>query len=267
MLAPAVCAKVNLLTLGLLVATLGGSAPALAEPTNATAAIAAVARADRELGQISFSTVVEATTGHKILPVDPSREADREILSRIGTALNTVLQHLNATNSPAQQERRINEVSSHFEDELKTVLNGTAGFSCDFPRTAAGNIQRAGYPDLRLVYRKSGRVIYVDPKLYARGSRASSFRTFYYEPKVETSKIRDDAHHLIVGIEHDGRAGGFWRFLNWELVDVSGLRVQLKAEFQGSNRDLYRPELIVGTSRTQPASSPDGAARSSRPPD
>ena len=84
----------------------------------------------------------------------------------------------------------------------------------------------------------------------ASGSRASTLRTFYYEPKVETSKIQDDAHHLIAGIEHDGRAGGQWTFLNWELVDVSGLRVNLKAEFQSSNRELYRPELIVGSSRS-----------------
>ena len=31
-------------------------------------------------------------------------------------------------------------------------------------------------------------------------SRASSFRTFYFEPKVATNKIRDDAVHLILGI-------------------------------------------------------------------
>ena len=164
-----------------LTAFLIAARPAMAEPTNTTAAIAAVFQADRELDGIPLSTVIEATTG-------------------------------------------------------------------DFPRTADGRIQRSGYPDLRLVDRKSGTVIYVDPKLFERGSRASTFRTFYYEPKIETSKINDNAHHLIVGIEHGG-AAGHWKFLNWDLVDVSGLRVKLKAEFQSSNKELYRPELIVGTSR------------------
>ncbi|MDQ6630617.1 MAG: hypothetical protein M3Y82_02540, partial [Verrucomicrobiota bacterium] len=125
----------------------------------------------------------------------------------------------------------------------------TPGFSCDFPRTAKGKMQRSGYPDLRLEDKKSGRVIYLDPKLYAKGSRDSSFRTFYYEPKMDTGKINDDAHHLIVGFEHAPRENGQWKFLNWELVDLAKFKVRLKAEFQGSNRDLYRPELIVGTSR------------------
>ncbi|HEX4665495.1 MAG TPA: hypothetical protein VH207_02755 [Chthoniobacterales bacterium] len=32
------------------------------------------------------------------------------------------------------------------------------------------------------------------------------------------------------------------------LVDLAHFHVKLKAEFQGSNRDLYRPEAIVATS-------------------
>jgi hypothetical protein len=39
----------------------------------------------------------------------------------------------------------------------------------------------------------SKRVFYVDPKLYAAGSRDSSFRTFYFKPKAAANKVRDDA--------------------------------------------------------------------------
>lgn len=228
---------------------LSAATPASAESTNTAAAIAAVLQADRELDGIPFSTVIAATTGRKIIPIDLQHEPDRELIRKLGAALDEVLKRLNASNSVAQQERRINEVSSHFETQLKSVLNTTPGFACDFPRTAGGKIQRAGYPDLRVVDQKSGMIVYVDPKLFEQGSRASTFRTFYYEPKIETSKIHDDAHHLIVGIEHDGRASGQWKFLNWELVDVSRLRVKLKAEFQSSNKEMYKRELIVGTSR------------------
>ena len=66
---------------------------------------------------------------------------------------------------------------------------------------------------------------------------------------LDENKILDDANHLLVGFEHDGRADGAWKFLNWDLVDASGLQVRLKAEFQGSNKDIYRPEMIVGSSR------------------
>jgi hypothetical protein len=39
-----------------------------------------------------------------------------------------------------------------------------------------------------------------------------------------------------------------WNFTRWDLVDLSRFTVKLKAEFQGSNRDMYRPEAIVASS-------------------
>ena len=51
-------------------------------------------------------------------------------------------------------------------------------------------------------------------------------------------KITDDAVHLLAGIEHDGK-DGLWTFTGWRLVDLSKLRVRLKAEFQASNAELY----------------------------
>jgi len=38
------------------------------------------------------------------------------------------------------------------------------------------------------------------------------------------------------------------KFTRWDLVDLSQFRVKLKAEFQASNQDMYRPEAIVATS-------------------
>ena len=88
----------------------------------------------------------------------------------------------------------------------------------------------------------------MDPKLYEAGSRDSSFRTFYFEPKIATNKVRDDAVHLLVGFEHQPRTAGRWTFTRWDLVDLSHFKVRLKAEFQGSNHDMYRPEAIVASS-------------------
>ena len=79
----------------------------------------------------------------------------------------------------------------------------------------------------------------------------SSLRTFYFTPQTETNKVLHDANHLLVGIEHDGNTGK-WRYLRWHLVDLSGFKVRLKAEFQASNEDLYRPELIIRTGTALP---------------
>ena len=201
-----------------------------------------------ELRGIAFSDVIFNTTGKRVLPIDPKNETDAKVVRQITGALDETLKRLNSPENPVQKADRINEVSSHVEETLRELLNSVPGLSCEYPRTADEKVQRSGYPDLRIMDTASKRVFYLDPKLYAAGSRDSSFRTFYFEPKVATNKVRDDAVHLIAGFEHDSRAEGKWRFIRWDLVDLSRFQVKLKAEFQGSNRDMYRPEAIVATS-------------------
>ena len=124
---------------------------------------------------------------------------------------------------------------------------------------------------MRIIDLQSKRVFYLDPKLSVAGNRDSSFRTFYFEPKKSTNKVRNDAVHFVVGFEHAprdvaaslsrGNSGsnqntaterrGYntaWKFTRWDLVDLSRFTVKLKAEFQGSNRDIYRPEAIIASS-------------------
>lgn len=200
------------------------------------------------LAQLPFADVILAATGKKIIAVDPKNETDQRVLKELGAVLDEVVKRMSEPTSPVQSFARINEVSGPFENMLRELLNATPGLSCDFPKTAEGKVQRSGYPDLRLVDAASGRVYYLDPKLYAAGNRESSFRTFYFEPKVATNKVRDDAVHLILGFEHEARQAGHWNFTRWDVVDLSSFKVRLKAEFQGSNRDMYRPEAIVATS-------------------
>ncbi|HEY3602507.1 MAG TPA: hypothetical protein VGK72_11165 [Chthoniobacterales bacterium] len=203
---------------------------------------------DAQLRGLPFAEVIADATGKKVRAVDPRDETDQRVIKQISTVLDEVVRRMNAPESVIQQVARINEVSSHFEDLLCQLLNAAPGLRCDFPRTAEGHVQRSGYPDLRIVDEKTKRVFYLDPKLYASGSRESSFRTFYFEPKRATNKVLDDAVHLVVGFEHEPRKDGLWRFIRWDLVDLSRFQVKLKAEFQGSNHDLYRAEAIVARS-------------------
>ena len=197
---------------------------------------------------IAFADVIAATSGKRVIPIDRGDKDTARILGEVGGALDEVLAAMNASNSPVRTAKRVNEMSSHFEDALREKLNARAGFHCEVPKTAAGRQQRSGYPDLRLVDRATGRVLYLDPKLFAAGSKASSLRTFYFEPKRATNKVNDDASHLIVGIEHEKADAATVRFTRWELIDLANFRVKLKAEFEGSNADLYRPEAVVGAS-------------------
>jgi hypothetical protein len=197
---------------------------------------------ERDLKGIPFSEVLASTTGKKILPVDPAK--DQAWLNKLGAILDRTLAKLNDPSHPIHSAGRINEASRFIEDELLAECDAIEGWSCGIPKTSAGEEQRSGYPDLRLVL-KDGSVVYLDPKLFATNSRSSSFRTFYYEPKTTTSKVQDDARHLLVGVHHNEGRGGQLRFEGWDLVDVSRINVQLKAEFQASNRDMYRDETVV----------------------
>jgi len=203
---------------------------------------------DAQLRGLPFAEVILDATGKKVIATDPQNAVDQRVIKEISGVLDEVVRRMNARGSAIEGIPRINEVSSHFEDLLRELLDRAPGLSCGFPRTADGLVQRSGYPDLRLVDAETKRVFYLDPKLYAAGSRQSSFRTFYFEPKKSTNKVRDDAVHFVAGFEHEPAKDGHWKFTRWDLVDLAHFRVKLKAEFQGSNRDIYQREAVVATS-------------------
>ncbi len=213
------------------------------EPT-VESLVETVLTSDSNFRDVSFARLIEVSTGHKVLPVAPEAGVDAEILAGIRRAMARTMERMNRPDSITNQERRINECSAHFEEALLHFITEQPGLTCELPRNAEGNLQRAGYPDLMITHEASGRIAYLDPKLVETGSLDSSLRTFYFTPKAETGKILHDGHHLLIGIEHDGNTGK-WQFLRWHLVDLSGFKVRLKAEFQADNRDIYRPELIL----------------------
>ena len=236
------------------VAAIALACGALAQPSPAPKApvdqlIPWLLNEDQQLRGVPFSELIFDTTGRKVLSFEANNAVDQRVAKAISAACDETMKRLNAPDSAIQNIDRINEVSSHFEDSLRELLSTTPGLKCDFPLTAEGKVQRSGYPDLRITDLESKCVFYLDPKLYAAGSRDSSFRTFYFEPKKSTNKVRDDAVHFVVGFEHEIREKtGVWKFTRWDLVDLSRFTVKLKAEFQGSNRDMYRPEAIVASS-------------------
>jgi hypothetical protein len=86
---------------------------------------------------------------------------------------------------------------------------------------------------------ENGEVVSPDPKLY--DSPASTLRTFYYEPKTSTNKIRDDARHLLVAIRHSGKSGNALRLLSWMLVDAS--------KIPGASKPNSRPRTTTCIAR------------------
>lgn len=211
---------------------------------------------DQDLGtrKFSFPDVIFASSGKKVIASNPNNPVHRLVLSAISKAADEAIATLNQPDSPVKKLRRINEASRFFEDQLRRSLTRHPALSCSVPKNTQGKEQRSGYPDLLISHTaEDGSIthIYLDPKLYEEKSQASSLRTFYFEPRTRTNKIQHDAMHLLLGISHDGKDGA-WTFTRWKICDLSRFEVRLKAEFQASNRDLYRPNIIIKTSENKP---------------
>lgn len=195
---------------------------------------------------VAFSDVVRAVSNCEMIAVDQSHTVDAEMLQVVQMSLDAVFAVLAASDHAIHEVGRVNEISRYVEDALIAQLDTMEGYQCGIPMNASGELQRSGYPDIRLLHKASGRIFYLDPKIYKRGSENSSFRTFYFEPKKKTNKIVDDASHLIVGISHSGKQNGMWQLDSWKLVDLIDFKVRLKAEFQASNRELYQENQVLG---------------------
>lgn len=198
------------------------------------------------LEDVRFAEVAEAVSGRRVLPVNPEDPIDAAMLDRLGAVLDTMLEAMADPENTIHSVVRVNEISRHVESFLLGHLGQGDDLTCSIPPNASGAAQLSGYPDLRLRHEPSGRVFYIDPKVYREGSESSGFRSFYFEPKGDTNKILDDASHLVVGIAHGGKVDGRWQLQAWQIVDLIDFRVRLKAEFQSSNRELYKESAILG---------------------
>lgn len=215
---------------------------------------------DQDLGhrKFPFPDVIKASSGHQVLSFDNQNAIHQLILNVIDLATAETVKELNRKPSPLQKLRRINEASRHVEESLRHKINATPRFTCTIPQNDQGHPQRSGYPDLHITYTGENGIlthIYLDPKLFEKKSRASTLRTFYFQPRTRTQKIQHDAIHLLVGIQHDGKQAD-WTFGGWDVCDLSKFHVRLKAEFHASNRELYRPETIIRHSSLTHKASP-----------
>ena len=93
---------------------------------------------NQQLRGIAFGEVIFDTTGKKVLPFDANNAIDQRVAKAISAACDETMRKLNAPDSAIQNVDRINEVSGHFEESLRELLNTTPGLRCDFPLTAEG---------------------------------------------------------------------------------------------------------------------------------
>jgi hypothetical protein len=186
---------------------------------------------------ILWSQLISATTGCSVTTYDPATALHVDICRNIIRAATAVIEEANSTRMRDWNVRRVNELGNALEGPFSRKFNELgSSLRC------LGFAQTAGYPDRR-IQRNHEVVAYIDLKTYEENSAASTFRSFYYQPREARSKIQTSALHLLLAFPHgplETVAGrNYWRLAGAHLLDLSELRVKLKGEFQASNRDLY----------------------------
>lgn len=202
-----------------------------------TSALAEMVKPSKRL---PFPEVIQATTGHRVLAFDTNNPAHMDLRRKI-------LQAAALAGERARQQgiatARANEAGNHLEPIVRQALKD-AGLEARVPVTTAGRAQVAGYPDIEIA---GALPCYLELKIYNAATAGTTQRSFYYSPSA-APKVTRDALHLLLAFElekttRDGRSVLAPR--HWKLITLQNLEVDLKFEFNQSNRGLYGNRAAV----------------------
>ncbi len=195
---------------------------------------------------VSFPVIVESSTGYKVLSVDISKDSQliedisliaRTITNRYYDNLITRETYLNVIGKEPKAFRP-NEVGRILEYDIYNIPRSFEVITEIHP------LRQVGYPDIKII-EKSGKVIYMDIKATTRPNVGSP-RDFYYSTKEKTlKKINSDGLHLLLGFIIREVEAEKYKTIGWKLVDLSKIKVSIKAEFNADNLEIYKPEAIL----------------------
>lgn len=197
----------------------------------------------KPLKGIPFKLVIEALSGHKIIPFNAKDKKDENVLK---TLVRTVIMAGKEINKKGIKRPRPNEVGNDIEPIIRSALT-KLGYRADVPKTQNGNKKNTGYPDIEFVD-EFKRINYLECKTYNIENIDTTQRSFYLSP-AEEFKITKDAHHFIISFEvYVAKSLGknnIYKCRAWKILKLEELVVDVKYEFNADNFRLYSKELIL----------------------
>lgn len=161
--------------------------------------------------------------------------------------LKSAAEHLIAsTKSHPIKTGRVNELGNNIEEPLLQACV-QVGLSASWPARSDGSGGRSGYPDIAISF--EGRRSFLEAKVIASGSEASSFRSFYLSPS-DNPKVCEDARHILMAFTHkrvENSEAGLeqYELVDFKIVDLALVCGKIKFEYQSSNRDMYLGEAVL----------------------
>ncbi|MDO8682563.1 MAG: hypothetical protein Q7N50_03680 [Armatimonadota bacterium] len=205
----------------------------------------------RPLRGLPFHLVIESLSGQKVIPFDISNPDDGQLLELLRKVAQAAGQSVNR--NPIVRSRP-NEVGNDIEPFVKQALRDL-GHRAETPTCTSGQKKSTGYPDIE-TQDAVGRTCYIECKTYNIENVATTQRSFYLSPSEEC-KITHDGHHFVLSYEifMDGRRGenNIYKCRHWKLLDLHGLLVDVKYEFNSDNARLYAGNLFLAEGDIQEA--------------
>jgi len=204
--------------------------------TNSPSA-AAIAELIKPAKKIPFKEVILTTTQHRILDFDTNNSAHIALHKKLSEAARSATAK---AHTAGLFSARANEAGNHMEAFVKAALKD-AGLQARTPVTTAGEAQTTGYPDIEIL---GDTPCYLELKTYSAATMNTTQRSFYYSAS-EHPKVTRDAIHLLLAYELEKKErNGQTAFVptHWKLITLQDLQVDLKFEFNQSNRGLYGKE-------------------------
>jgi hypothetical protein len=186
---------------------------------------------------IPFKEVIQATTHQRVLNFNPNNPAHVELRKKILAAAKLAGER---GRKEGIATARANEAGNHIEPFVKVALR-EIGLHAQTPTNALGKAQTTGYPDIEIA---SQPPCYVELKTYNATTVNTTQRSFYYSPSERPKVTRDALHFLLAyELEKSDRSGKtVFIPVHWKLITLENLQVDLKFEFNQSNRGLYGKE-------------------------
>ncbi len=197
------------------------------------------------LNDIPFPLVIEAISGHKVLPFDPNDSNDKTLLSKL---IDAVIYAGNEMVEKGVTARRINEIGNAIEPFVRDGLKHVE-LSPNTPTGMNNRRQSSGYPDISITF--NGKTHYIECKTYNKTNEQSSLRSFYLSPS-RNFKVTEDGHHFIVSYEMIlDENNGKYKPVYWRILSLDKLLVNVKYEFNTDNKSLYATQnyLILKENR------------------
>ena len=196
----------------------------------------------KPIKDIPFPIAIKAISGFEVLKFDKRSEADRTLLEKLSRALDLAI--VNGYKLGLTKPRP-NEVGNKIESFVREAID-EIGISIEIPRNSKGHHQTAGYPDFS-IKDGLGRIIYLECKTFNIKTKSSSLRTFYFQAS-EISKVTSDALHLMTAFEmKQEKRNGINSLVpvHWAIYTLDKLLVQIKHEFNASNKVIYKTEGLL----------------------